>query len=145
MITTEMFKCNTLSQISFDVSKIPYGTYMFSHCPNLTTCERATFANGGVYNHMFTRSKFNKDSAQKIYDNAKIANVAGLHIGIGFQLTENHDFVTSNNLYMYRTPEGKFYDNQWCYAYCASHTGSCSCSKETYKQDQRIIFVCNPN
>lgn len=145
-VANHMFKeCKNLTTLDFDVSTIDNAQYMFKDCTALTTCNKAKFANGGVYNHMFTQSKFNESSAQTIYYYAKLANVAGLHIGIGFQLTEDHDFVTSNNLYMYKTPEGKFYNNQWCYAYCAAHSGGCSCSKETYKQDQRIIFVCNPN
>ena len=53
---------------------------------------------------MFTESKFNRESAQLIFNYAKLANVSSLHIGIDFQLTEDHDFVKENLLTKYDPP-----------------------------------------
>lgn len=56
---------------------------------------------------MFTESKFNRESAQHIFNYAKLANVVALHIGIDFQLTEEHDFVKENFLTKYDPPYDK--------------------------------------
>ena len=92
-----------------------------------------------------------------------MANVAKLHIGIGFQLTEDHNFVKKNSLIKYsQDNSGK----QWCegYAYCHCHnvdeaaaraylqqygvTKHCHSDKAvTYHFDENssVMFVCNPN
>jgi hypothetical protein len=103
-VATGMFEnCKNLTTVNFDVSTIPNGGAMFNGCSNLTTCNSAKFANRGSYSNMFSGCKFNEDSLKEIYKKAKEANVAALHIGIGFQLDENHNFVKENSLVKYST------------------------------------------
>ena len=88
---------------------------------------------------MFTESKFDYGSAQLIFNYAKLANVASLHIGVDFQLTEEHDFVKGNLLIIHPDDNS---GKQWMYKYCDSHTnGDCTCN-ENYKY---IVFKCNTN
>ena len=101
-VATGMFEnCLNLTTVNFDVSTIPNGGVMFSGCSSLTTCNSANFASGGSYSNMFSGCKFNKQSAQIIFDAADAANVSSLHIGIGFPLDENNDFVINNSLVKY--------------------------------------------
>lgn len=145
-----------LTSVDFDVSSISNGSQMFGNCPNLTTCTGAEFQEGGNYQSMFTESKFDQESAQLIDYYAKSANVAKLHIGIGFQLSEDHNFVKENSLIKYNNSE-----RQWCRGelpYCVCHhTPGFICDTVQYEiangntsnlvenEDDSIIFVCNPN
>lgn len=113
---------SNLTSVNFDVSSISNGNQMFDSCPNLTTCTGANFQNNGSYQNMFQASKFDQESAQRIFYYAKLANVASLHIGIGFQLTETEGFAKDYNLYKWHDGEN-YIDDQWCesYKYCHCH------------------------
>lgn len=111
---------------------------------------------------MFTESKFDYGSAYVINKEARQANVKNLHIGIGFQLSEDHDFVKEHSLIKF--PEDNS-GKQWCegYPYCHCHntdeaaalkyfnehgkTYHCHRSSATthYLAFPSIMFVCNPN
>lgn len=112
-ITKNMFRSNTLKKIKFDVSKIPYGAYMFAYCPNLTTCESAEFANGGNYDHMFRHSKFDRQSAQIIHDAAVAAKVADVDIGVGFDIKSDAAFISTNNLVKNTNDDRQWYSTMY--------------------------------
>lgn len=158
-----MFGECPITSIWFDVSTLDNGVSMFSNCTSLISCIGAKFQNGGNYQSMFTESKFDQESAQLIFNYAKMANVAYLHIGIGFQLTEDHNFVKKNSLIKYsQDNSGK----QWCegYAYCHCHNVDEAAARDYLQQygvtkhchadnavthyfdeNPSIMFVCNPN
>lgn len=157
-----MFGSCPIKSINFDVTSLDNGTSMFANCTELTECTGAKFQESGYYQSMFTESKFNQASAQYILYYAKLANVAKLHIGIGFQLTEDHDFVKENSLMKYSQDNS---GRQWCegYAYCHCHNANEEAAREYFQQHgvanhchsatattyyfelPSIMFVCNPN
>lgn len=104
-----MFYACSIASLKFDVSSLDEGISMFSFCEQLTTCTGAVFQQGGDYGSMFTESRFDLESALRIFEAAKTANVKALHIGVGFQLTDNHPLVIENSLV--RVTQG--YDDQW--------------------------------
>lgn len=107
-----MFKNCPITSISFDVSSLDNGVCMFSDCTNLTTCESATFKQNGVYQNMFSESKFDAISAYKIYQAGVDVNVTSLHIGCGFPLSSECEFASTNSLTLETLP-GDNSGNQW--------------------------------
>lgn len=108
--TAYMFRYCKFDSVEFDVSTVGNGMWLFCDCSNITKCTGAKFKQGGIYQSMFTSSKFDRNSAQIIYDAAKEANVASLHIGIGFDLTDTDEFVIKNDLKQW---EGDNSGRQW--------------------------------
>lgn len=119
----QMFSYCPITSLDFDVSSLDEGISMFAYCDQLTTCTGAIFQQMGEYQSMFTESKFDLDSALKIFTAAKDAKVKSLHIGISEQLTDNHPFVLEHDLEIYDNDP-----NQW-----------------TTKKDKdyNVIFRCN--
>lgn len=117
-----MFGNCSITSLDFDVSTVDNGNSMFNLCHNLTTCTGAKFKQGGDYQSMFPHSIFAETSAELIYSKAMEAQVTHLHIGVGFQITETHEFATKHNLSMLDDDQS---GRQW------------------RNPENTVVFVCN--
>ena len=120
---------------------------MFQKNKELTKCTYANFLANSSCEGMFTNCKFDLDSAQLIYEEAKKTDTV-IHIGVGVQLYENDAWVKNNNLIGYGGKDGNGNYHQWVegYYYCDSHgTNSYECcANATAQGNARRIIVCNP-
>lgn len=145
-----MFNNCPITELWFDVSTCNNCSHMFYWNKELTKCTHAKFIQGGDCKGMFTQCKFDLDSAQLIYDEAKKTDTV-IHIGVGVQLYENDAWVKNNKLIGYGDKDDKGDYHQWVewvegYYYCDSHgTNSYKCCDNATKQGNASrIIVCNP-